>query len=62
MNRRLLQVIPRRWPGFHRHGIASKAHAIETFEAENERLLAIIQKKDDERNAIVARVSCEYTS
>lgn len=57
MNRRLLQTIPRRYSGFPR-GLAAKAHAIQAFEVENVRLLAIIQKKVDERNAIVARVSC----
>jgi len=55
MNRRLLQTVPRRYSGF-RRGLAAKAHAIQAFEVENARLLAIIQKKVDERNAIVARL------
>lgn len=55
MNRRLLNTVTRGYAGF-RRCVATKAHAIQAFETENARLLAIIQKKADERNAIVARV------
>ncbi|KLO15191.1 peptide chain release factor 1, partial [Schizopora paradoxa] len=55
MNRRFLQSVARGYAGF-RRGVATKAHAIQAFEKENARLLAIIQKKAEERNAIVARL------